>query len=81
MVLRSSYRSRFFVRQFSFFVLRSLFFVRERVRAVSSRQIDKARVGAGRWERRLPRPARQVSQSPDRLTTADGSNLKPGDGE
>ena len=47
------------------------------VRAVSSRQFEHARMGAGRWERSLPQAARLVSQSLDRLTTADGSSPCP----
>ena len=34
-------------------------------------------MGAGRWERSLPRAARLVSQSLDRLTTADGLSPCP----
>src|SRR5687768_2653050 len=41
-------------------------------RAVSSRQIERRRMGACRWERNPPWVARRVSQSPDRLTTAGG---------
>ena len=38
-----------------------------------------ARLGAFRWERRLPRSARWVSLSENRLTTADGYALmRPG---
>lgn len=47
------------------------------VRAVSSRQFEHARMGAGRWERSLPQAARLVSQSLVRLTTADGSSPGP----
>jgi hypothetical protein len=44
---------------------------------VSSRQFEHARMGAGRWERSQPKAARLVSQSNDRLTTADGSSRRP----